>query len=282
MNLLSLYQSVTLRKDTHSEAEAMKLEVPVNVKRWHGLLEAEERGAAPGVARRAAKVLNFVLFELERRGFLTSRDERGWLQARDPDPISFRAREALRQVKTHHPKPTLPKLPTLYDRVRQHSWRPTTTKLEPTGELLFEIQRWGPVPASRWRDEPGSLIEAHVASIIAAFEEGRAKLRVCREEEDKQRRLREARLAQAEAVRVARERDATRWAAFMGMVDKWTAAERARAFLAAFEAAGRPNSLKLEGVPLSEALNWVAQGIARLDPLAPDAPGDDGSKGSRD
>ena len=257
----------------------MKLEVPVNVKRWHGLLEAEERGAAPGVARRAAKVLNFVLFELERRGFSTSRDERGWLQARAPDPISFRAREALRQVKMHHPKPTLPKRPTIYDRLRQHSWRPTTTKLEPTGELLFEIERWGPVPASRWRDEPGSLIEAHVASIIATFEEGRAKLRVCREEEDAQRRREEVRLARVEAVRVAREREAARWAAFMGMVDKWTAAERARAFLAAFEAAGRPDSLKLDEAPLSEALIWAAQRIAQLDPLTPDPLRNDDSEG---
>lgn len=264
------------------KAEAIKLEVPEKVTRWHRLLDDERRNVGRDIDKRAARFVNFLLFELERRGFSTGRDDKGWLEARDPDRITFRAREALRQVKTHHPKPTLPRRPTLYDKARQYVWRPTTTALEPTGELVFEIVAWGAFSERRWRDEPGSPIETHVASIIAAFEEGRAKQIARREEEEAQRRHKEARLAQAEAVRVAREREAARWKAFMGMVDQWTAAERARAFLAAFEAAGRPDNLKLDGAPLSEALIWAAQRIAQLDPLTPEPLRNEDSEGSSD
>lgn len=249
------------------ETAAATLVMPATVERWHRLLGAERRNRTKDLDVRTNQILNFVFFELERRGLEISLGENNWWKACEDDEIEFRVREALRRIKIHHPKPTLPKFPSAYDRLRQLTWRETTTEFQPTGELVFEIAGWLGFSERRWRDQPGKPIESSIGVIIASFEEARAKHKAFREKEVTQRRHRQEQIAQAEAARVTREQEAGRWDAFLRLVDRWHSAERARAFLAALEVAGRVDDVEFDGMPLDEILDWATERIDRLDPF---------------
>jgi hypothetical protein len=229
--------------------------------RWRGYVDVRVSKAS---ARRALKFMDVLIKRVEALGLT--------VQVRDGDRGGYRSSHGLTFVTDNKERVQVTVIEKTGQRANpawnsESPWSIHKFLFDPTGRLtiVLDEDRYSP---EKWIDKRGHHIEEYVDAVVHSIQQSlvdKAKARIEAEEHRKLEAVRQQ--LRADADRQHREQ-AQRVEDLKGWTESWAAAERMRAFLAAWEqrneAVHGPIAL---GSPADGFRRWVSLVIEEIDPL---------------
>lgn len=151
-------------------------------------------------------------------------------------------------------------------------WRQRTYRYELTGRLYLKLyfpRVVTPRCRKRWIDQSRSNLEDRIATILKGMHEAAYALKRRRQErEERLKRMRERLRREREQERRQRE-ERKRREQLEGQAERWSKAERLRAFIKEVEQRAKTESVgRAEREAVQEWLRWARDHADRIDPLS--------------